>query len=141
MVRGIIGVVVGAIVWMAAFMALAFGLGALWHGYALHGRDWFRDGVFTFTPLMACLNLLFWALAAVIAGWVAMKVARREPAVWVLAAILVLFLASQHLVLYWSRFPWWYNLGVVIPCGLAVLWGGRLAEESARGSVRLIATV
>jgi hypothetical protein len=36
-------------------------------------------------------------------------------------------LVSLHLVLFWSRFPWWYNLGVVIPVVPAVLFGGKLA--------------
>jgi hypothetical protein len=31
------------------------------------------------------------------------------------------YLAGLHLVLYWPRFPWWYNLGVVIPAVRAVL--------------------
>jgi hypothetical protein len=35
-----------------------------------------------------------------------------------------------HLILYWPRFPWWYNLGVVIPVVPAVLFGAKLAKAS-----------
>ena len=138
--RSILGVVAGVIVWIVAFYALAFGLAALWHDYGLHGRDYFRDGSFTFTSPMAVCNLVIWALAEIAAGWVAMKIARRREAVWVLAGLLGIYLATMHLVLYWPRFPWWYNLGVVIPAVFAVLLGGRLARGSSRGSVRLSAT-
>jgi hypothetical protein len=138
--RSILGVVAGVIVWIVAFYALAFGLAALWHDYGLHGRDYFRDGSFTFTSPMAVCNLVIWALAEIAAGWVTMKIARRREAVWVLAGLLGIYLATMHLVLYWPRFPWWYNLGVVIPAVFAVLLGGRLARGSSRGSVRLSAT-
>jgi hypothetical protein len=50
--------------------------------------------------------------------------------VWVLAALLMAYLRLMHLVLYWDRFPWWYNLIVALPSGVAVLLGGRLAGRS-----------
>ncbi|HEV7632560.1 MAG TPA: hypothetical protein VGO41_06180 [Steroidobacteraceae bacterium] len=131
MLRSVLGVVVGAIAWMAGFYALAMLLALVWHDYALHGSQFFRDGVFTFTAPMACFNLLFWVLAEFGAGWVTMKIAKRRGAVWVLAGLLVFYLALNHLVLYWPRFPWWYNLGVVIPAARAVLLGGRAAGRKA----------
>ena len=129
MVRGLLGILAGAIAWTAGFYALAILLSVLWPDYALHGRAFIREGVFTFTSPMACFNLLFWVLAEIGAGWVAMKIAKRREAVWVLAALLGVYLASMHLVLYWPRFPWWYNLGVVIPAVPAVLLGARLASS------------
>jgi hypothetical protein len=61
---------------MVGFFALALVLAKLWPDYAIHGRQWTRQGVFTFTPMMACCNLVFWVLAEVGAGWVAGKVAK-----------------------------------------------------------------
>jgi hypothetical protein len=112
---------------MVGFYALAILLTLLWPEYALHARAFMREGVFTFTPQTACFNLLFWVLAEIGAGWVAMKIGRRREAVWVLAGLLGIYLACMHLVLYWPRFPWWYNLAVVIPAVPAVLLGARLA--------------
>ena len=129
MVRDVLGVVIGAVVWMLGFFVLALVLAQLWPDYAIHGRQWTRQGVFTFTPLMACFNLAFWALAEVGAGWVAGKVAKRRGALWVLAGLLAIYLVALHLVLYWPRFPWWYNLGVVISAVPAVLIGGKLANS------------
>ena len=129
MVRGVLGVVVGAVVWMVGFLALATVLAHLWPDYAIHGRQWTRQGVFTFTPPMACCNLVFWVLAEIGAGWVTGKIAKRREAVWVLAGLVGIYLAVLHLVLYWPHFPWWYNLGVVIPAVPAVLLGGKLANS------------
>jgi hypothetical protein len=84
---------------------------------------------------MAFCNLMFWALAGIVAGWVVAKIAKRREAVWVLAGLLGVYLAVLHLVLNWPRFPWWYNLGVVIPAIPAVLLGARLAN-SIRSSSR-----
>ena len=129
MVRSVLGVVVGAVVWMLGFFVLALVLAQLWSDYAIHGREWTRQGVFTFTPLMACCNLVFWALAEIGAGWAAGRISKRREAVWVLAGLVGIYLAGLHLVFYWPRFPWWYNLGVVIPAVPAVLLGGKLAHS------------
>jgi hypothetical protein len=129
MVRGVLGVVVGVVLWAVGFYVLAIVLAQLWPDYAIHGREWMRQGVFTFTPPMACCNLVFWVLAEIGAGWVTGKIAKRRAAVWVLAGLLGIYLAVLHLVVYWTRFPWWYNLGVVIPAVPAVLLGGKLAKS------------
>lgn len=129
MVRSVLGVVVGGAAWMVAFFALATLLAQLWPDYAIHGRQWIAQGIFTFTPAMACCNLALWVLAETGAGWVAAKIARRPGAVWVLAGLIGIYLVAVHLLLDWARFPWWYNLGVVIPAVPAVLLGERLANR------------
>lgn len=128
MVRSVLGVVVSAVVWMMGFWILVIVLAQIWPDYAIHGRQWMREGVFTFTPPMACCNLVLWALVEIGAGWLARRIAKRREAVWVLAGLLGIYFAVVHLVLYWPRFPWWYNLGVVIPAVPAVLLGAKLAN-------------
>jgi hypothetical protein len=131
MVRNVLGVLIGALTWAVGFLVLAEALALAWPAYAVHGRQWMREGVFTFTPAMASCNLLLWLLAEIGAGWAAGKIAKRRGAVWVLAALIGIYLAALHLVLSWPRFPWWYNLGVVIPAVPAVWWGARLASARA----------
>jgi hypothetical protein len=130
MVRSVLSVIAGAIVWMAGFFVLVSLVAVLWPDYVVHGRLWTQQGVFTFTPLMACFNLLSWALAGIAAGWVAMKIAKRREAVWVLAGLIEIYVVALHVVLNWATFPWWYNLGVVIPAIPAILLGARLARTS-----------
>jgi hypothetical protein len=132
MIRGVLGVVLGVLLWMVGFYVLAIALAQVWPDYAIHGRQWTRQGEFTFTPAMACCNLVIWVLAEIGAGWVAAKIAKTRGAVWVLSGLLGAYLAALHLVFMWPRFPWWYNLGVVIPAIPAVLLGGRLAKSPGR---------
>jgi hypothetical protein len=133
MVRGVLGVVVGVVLWAVGFYVLAIVLAQLWPDYAIDGRQWTQQGVYTFTPPMACCNLVFWVLAEIGAGWAAGKIAKRREAVWVLAGLLGIYFAVLHFVILWTRFPWWYNLGVVIPAVPAVLLGGKLANALRAG--------
>jgi hypothetical protein len=128
MVRSVLGILAGAVVWMAVFYALVILLALIWPDYMAHGRVWGSRGVFTFTSLMACFNLLFWVVAEIGAGWVTMKIARRHQTVWVFAALLLIYLFSIHILLRWPDFPWWYNLAVVMPAVPAVLLGARQAS-------------
>ncbi len=86
-----------------------------------------QQRLFTFTPPMAACTLLPWVVAAFAAGFVAMKIARVRRAGQILAALIVAYAAAVHLILEWPRFPWWYNLTVVLQMGPAILLGARSA--------------
>ena len=131
MVRGVVAVLTGAVVWTIGFYALATALAQLWPDYAIHARQWLKEGAFTFTPPMACCNLALWALAEAGGGWVTAKISGRRAAVWALAGLIAIYLAVIHLVMSWPLFPWWYNLGVVIPALPAVLLGSSLASPAS----------
>ena len=134
MVRGLLGFVIAAAAWLAAFFVMTFGVAFVWPGYAAHGSTWFESGVFTFEPPMAVVNVVCWALAEVLAGWLAVAIARRREPMWALAAVLAGYMSVLHLFLEWPRFPWWYNLAVALPAAPAVLLGGRLAGRFLRSS-------
>jgi hypothetical protein len=131
MVRGVVAVLTGAVVWTIGFYALATALAQLWPDYAIHARQWLKEGAFTFTPPMACCNLALWALAEAGGGWVTAKISGRRAAVWALAGLIAIYLAVIHVVMSWPLFPWWYNLGVVIPALPAVLLGASLASPAS----------
>jgi uncharacterized membrane protein YeaQ/YmgE (transglycosylase-associated protein family) len=132
MLRGILGVVVGALVWMAAFFTLARLFMFVSPDYAVHARSWMSAHVYDFTVPMSAFNALDWIVAEIVAGWLAVVIARRREAGWVLAAVLGAYLAYQHLYAEWSNLPWWYNLAVAIPAAPAVLLGGKLAAAFMR---------
>ncbi len=134
MLRAVLGFFVAAVGWMAAFVALTFSVAFLWPAYAVHGRTWFDSGVFTFESPMAALNVACWALAEVLAGWLAVAIGRRSEVAWALAAALALDLGVMHLYLEWPTFPWWYNVGVAGLAAPAVLLGGKMAGGFARRS-------
>ena len=132
MVRGVLGVVVGWIVWFVGFLGLAILLAAIWPEYRVHGQAWMNDHVYDFPNHMAVFNVLFWIVAEIAAGFVALSIARHREAVWVLAAIVGGYLAFEHLYAEWANIPAWYNLAVAISGIPAVLVGGRLAGRNAR---------
>jgi hypothetical protein len=59
-------------------------------------------------------------------------IAKRYGVAYVLAALMLAYMSFNHVFYMWDRFPWWYNLGVVIPVVPAVLLGGRLAIRTSR---------
>jgi hypothetical protein len=132
MVRSVLGVVVSAIVWMVGFFTLAQVPMFVWPSYAESARTYMSGGAYVFTAPMSVTNALLWFVAEVIAGWLVVVIARRREAAWVLAALLFAYLSVLHLVVFWDRFPWWYNLIVALPSGLAVLLGAKLASASVR---------
>jgi hypothetical protein len=136
MVRAVLGFIVAAVVWMPMFFGLALVGFFIWPEYEAHARVWFEEGVFTFPSPMAAYNVVCWALADVVAGWLAVAIGARRQVAWTLAAVIALYLAAVHLVFYWPNFPWWYNLGVALLAAPAVLLGGKLAGRFVRPSVR-----
>jgi len=132
MVRGVLGVIVGAVVWMFGFVGLGIALAAVWPDYAAHGSVWFQQHVYEFTTGMSAVNASFWVLAEIVAGALAVLIAARRQAGWVLAAVIGLYLAYEHLYVEWTNLPWAYNLAVAIPAVPAVLFGAWLARGRAR---------
>lgn len=133
MVRSAFGVVVGAVAWMIAFFTLARLLFFVWADYAFHARAWTATQSYDFTAPESAFNAMFWLLAAIFAGWLAVVIAKRREAAWALGAVIGLYLAYVHLYSAWDNFPWWYNLVVALPAAPAVILGGRLAGRlSAR---------
>ena len=127
MVRGVLGVVAGWVVWFVGFLALAILLAAVWPEYRVHGQAWMNDHVFDFPTPMAVFNVIFWILAEIAGGWVAMAMARRREAVPGTGG----YLLYEHLYAESADIPAWYNLAVAILGVPAVLLGGELAGRSA----------
>ena len=132
MVRSVIGAIVGAVVWMVVFLCVAVLLAQFWPAYAAHGRVWFEQHVYEFTTGMSVVNASFWVLAEIVAGWLAVLIAARRRAGWLLAAVIGLYLAYVHLYVEWSNLPWWYNLAVALPAAPATLLGARFANRFVR---------
>jgi hypothetical protein len=132
LLRAVLGVIVGVVLWMVGFLALARVLVMLWPAYAVPARIWSRTGAYTFTTPMSAFNVSFWILAEIAAGWLTAVIARRAGAVWALAVLVMGYLCFMHLYYAWHELPWWYNLIVAFSSGPAVLLGGRLGRGSDR---------
>ena len=132
-VRGVFGVLIGGVLWMTAFLVLARLLILVWPDYGVHAHTWMTAQIYDFTAPMSGFNIAFWILSEAAAGWLAVVVAGRRPAGYVLAAGVMAYMCFMHLYYVWNSLPWWYNLLVAIPSGPAVLLGGKLAESFVRG--------
>jgi uncharacterized membrane protein YeaQ/YmgE (transglycosylase-associated protein family) len=132
MIRTSVGVVAGGVVWWFGFWALAVLTFASWPQYAAQAKVFMAGGAYAMTLPMSVCDLLYWIVAELCAGWVAVAIARRREAGWVLAVLIMAFLCFEHLYYVWDRLPWWYNLIVALDSGAAVLLGGRLARGFLR---------
>lgn len=131
-VRGVFGVVLGGVLWMLAFLVLARLLMVAWPDYAVHAHTWMTAQNYDFTAPMSVFNIVFWILSETGAGWLAVVIAGRRQAGWILAALVMAYMCYMHLYYVWNSLPWWYNLLVALASGPAVLLGGKLAERFVR---------
>jgi hypothetical protein len=129
MLRNILAVILGLILCNVVFSGLAYGTLIIWPDYAIHGHRWIDQRIFTFPPIMASLNLLFWALSFAAAGAATARIARDGWTVWVAAGIMQLYAVYVHLYELWSVIPWWYNIIVVILVIPATLFGARAVRK------------
>jgi hypothetical protein len=136
MLHRIIAVILGMIVCQALFGVLALATMQVWPDYASHAHHYLDERIFTFTSIMACMNLVFWALGFIAAGWMTTRIARDSSAIWALAGLMELYAVYAHVVRSWSTFPWWYNIVVVCSVVPAVLLGKLVANESHGASTR-----
>jgi len=130
LIRPLLAVLTGAVVWMFGFLVLAQILILLWPAYGVAARTWIHASDYTFTLPMSVLSASFWILAEIAAGWLTAVIARRPRAVWILAVLVMGYLCFVHLYSVWEKFPWWYNLVVALASGPAVLLGGKLSARS-----------
>jgi hypothetical protein len=112
MIRSILAVVAGLVVWMMVATLLNFGLRAGLAGYPLAERT------LTFTLSMKIARLILGALASLAAGSIVGSIAASKTAPrWVFGALMLAFFIPVHIQL-WARFPVWYHLvflGTLLP--------------------------
>lgn len=132
MFRNVLGVLTGLVVWIPAFFILGWVLLLVWPAYGAAADTWGSSGRYELTPAMSAFNVLFWILAEILAGWLAVVIAKRGGVAYVLAAVMLAVMSFNHLYYYWDRLPWWYNVGLVVCVVPAVLLGGRFASGTVR---------
>src|SRR5262245_14767469 len=107
MVRQLLGVVAGLVVWVAvAFIAGVVMRGA-WNDYAR-----VADAM-TFTLPMMIARLAIGAAATIAAGWVAAIIGRSTLARLAPGILLLVMFIPEHITL-WQKFPVWYHLTFLV---------------------------
>lgn len=121
MVRSVVGVVAGLVVWVALATVAGVILRNAWPAYAS-----VADAM-TFTLPMMIARLSIGAVATLAAGWVATVITRRFRLSLLPGVVLLLGFIPQHIML-WEKFPVSYHLTFLCSLLPLTLLGGRMAE-------------
>jgi hypothetical protein len=111
MVRSILAVIAGFVLWALVATLLNFGLRASLPGYGA------AEPTMAFTLAMKVARLILGALASLAAGAVTARIAPSRSLPWVLGAIILALFIPVHIQL-WAKFPVWYHLvflGTLVP--------------------------
>jgi hypothetical protein len=123
MLRIILSVVVGFLVWLGMNVGGGYLFAFSWPDYAA------ADPTMSFTVPMLLARIVLGVLATLAAGWVAAIIARGRNAALVLGIVLVLFFIPVHAVL-WDKFPLWYHLFFLLTLLPLCILGGRIASRT-----------
>ena len=119
MVKQIVGVVVGLMVWFGAALVAGVVLRPLWPEYVAASGD------MSFTLSMKLTRLAIGAVATVAAGAVAALIGRSSRTAVVTGALLLLIFIPEHISL-WNKFPIWYHLTFLTSLVPLTVVGGRI---------------
>jgi hypothetical protein len=133
LLRSILAVVAGNVVWMIAFWVPVILLIFAWPALRDAGRIFNETGRYdVFATAMLVAFQLIWPLANGAAGFVTRLISQRQIEVWCLAALLLAYFAYNHFGPLWNVLPDWYNLLVVPLVVPAVLLGSWIAARRFR---------
>lgn len=126
MIRTILGIVGGFVVW---FVAASIGnvlFRMSWPGYAQ------IEAAMTFTPAMLLGRLLLGVLSSLCGGFVVAWITRGNTrAAWILGIVLTIFFLPVHYGL-WDKFPIWYHLAFLASLLPVTLLGAFLFVRGRR---------
>jgi len=121
--RTVAAVLGGFVAWWVVATVANFVVRALIPGYSDVER------AMTFTLNMQVARLVSGALASLVAGWVAARIARgdRRAGWWLVVALLAMFIPVHYGL--WDRFPAWYHLIFLASLVVATLAGATLVRR------------
>jgi len=120
-IKPILGVVAGLVVWIVLASVAGLILRGSWPEYAQVAAS------MTFTLSMKIARLAIGALATVAAGMVTRAVARSTAAGVVVGAVLLVVFIPEHVQL-WDKFPVWYHLTFLLSLVPLSYFGGRIVR-------------
>ena len=134
MVRIILGVIVGFIVWSIVWVGSEQTLGRFWPEFGTHSLDAEKaltnNTALETSPVIAFANLIRSFLTSIIAGYLAALVAGEfKKSTMILGVILVAVgIAVEYM--FWNLAPAWYHVLFVLFLLPMTILGGRLRRTS-----------
>jgi len=126
MLRIIIGVVVGFIVWSILWVGFDAVLRAVWISYDESVK------AMTFSSTMLVIPLILSAIVSIISGFVAALISKENSKSPLILGILLLIVGIFVQISAWDKIPLWYNLAfwtLLIPM---TILGGRLRTKNQK---------
>ena len=123
MLRIIIGVVVGFIVWSILWVGFDAVLRAVWISYDESVK------AMTFSSTMLVIPLILSAIVSIISGFVAALISRENSKSSLILGILLLIVGIFVQMSVWDKIPLWYHLTFLILLIPMTILGGKLRTE------------
>ncbi len=121
MLRTILGVVAGVIVWHVVVLAVSFCIAALAPDFAAALK--------AHADVMAqAARLGISVLATLVAGFTAAKIGRDGLRAPLIAGIVMLAIYVPYHLTIWTQFPLWYHLTFFVSLPVLSVVGGRLSK-------------
>jgi hypothetical protein len=133
MVRIILGVIVGFIVWSVLWVgsdALIAALSPGWYGKSLTDFQTAVDNKtpYTVDTTILIISLIRSVIFSIISGFAAAWIARENSKTTLALGVLLLLFGIFIQSVYWSYIPLWYHLIFLILLIPMVIWGGKLKK-------------
>jgi len=126
--KTILAVVAGLVAWFTVALGLGATMRASWPAYAAVADS------MSFTLPMMLARLALGIVATLVAGWVAVRIAKhRHAAALAVGVVLLAIFIPQHIQL-WEKFPLWYHAFFLISLIPLALVGGRLVQQPLQSS-------
>jgi hypothetical protein len=122
MLRLILGVIAGVVVWVVVVTVLNLGLRHGWSDYAA------VEKAMTFTLPMMIARLSISGISSLAGGAAASAVSRERFKAALGAGIILLILFIPVHIPIWNRFPIWYHLTFLISLPVLSVIGGRFVR-------------
>jgi len=124
MLRIILGVVAGFIVWSILWVGVDAGLRAVWISYDESVK------AMTFSSSMLIVPLILSAIVSIVSGFVAALIAKENSKSPLILGIVLLIVGIFAQMGVWDKIPLWYHLAFWILLVPMTVLGGKLRAET-----------
>lgn len=134
MVRIILGVIVGFIVWSIVWVGSEQTLGRFWAEFGTHSLETEKaltnNTSLDTSPVIAIANLIRSFLTSIIAGYLAALVAGEFKKSTMILGVILLAIGVAVEYMFWNIAPAWYHVLFVLFLLPMTILGGRLRRTS-----------
>jgi len=123
MLKIILGVIVGFVIWSILWVGVDAILRMVWTDYDESVK------AMTFSSTMLIVPLILSAIVSIISGFVAALIAKENSKSPLILGILLLIVGIFVQISVWDKIPLWYNLAFWILLIPMTVLGGRLLTE------------